>query len=155
MGKPLILKGFWNVRRLKKYRQKKLKIGRECGKSKKKYYVNFQKNIKWKQWKRQKSKNTFLNILAFSLKIVYRFRNNCIIHVGCSYLRNNILDILALDDRIYEAKKMLTASSTCSGASIWGRCLVLFIISDSIAGLIEVYKATLSLARGSESPSRI
>lgn len=26
MGKPLILKGFWNVRRLKKYRQKKLKI---------------------------------------------------------------------------------------------------------------------------------
>ena len=35
MGKPLILKGFWNVRRLKKYRQKKLKIGRECGKSKK------------------------------------------------------------------------------------------------------------------------
>ena len=38
MGKPLILKGFWNVRRLKKYRQKKLKI--------KKYYVNFQKNIK-------------------------------------------------------------------------------------------------------------
>ena len=27
MGKPLILKGFWNVRRLKKYRQKKLKIG--------------------------------------------------------------------------------------------------------------------------------
>lgn len=86
MGKPLILKGFWNVRRLKKYRQK--------------------------------SKNTFSNILAFSLKIVYRFRNNCIIHVGCSYLRNNILDILALDDRIYEAKKMLTASSTCSGASI-------------------------------------
>lgn len=47
MGKPLILKGFWNVRRLKKYRQKKLKIGRECGKSKKKKnYVNFQKNIK-------------------------------------------------------------------------------------------------------------
>lgn len=43
MGKPLILKGFWNVRRLKKYRQKKLKIGRECGK---KYYVNFRKNIK-------------------------------------------------------------------------------------------------------------
>lgn len=35
MGKPLILKGFWNVRRLKKYRQKKLKIGRECGKNKK------------------------------------------------------------------------------------------------------------------------
>lgn len=25
MGKPLILKGFWNVRRLKKYRQKKIK----------------------------------------------------------------------------------------------------------------------------------
>lgn len=46
MGKPLILKGFWNVRRLKKYRQKKLKIDRECGKSKKKYYVNFQENIK-------------------------------------------------------------------------------------------------------------
>ena len=68
---------------------------------------------------------------------------------------NDILDILALDNRIYEAKKMLTASSTCSGASIRGRCLVLFIISDSIAGLIEVYKATLSLARGSESPSRI
>ena len=154
MGNPLILKGFWNVRRLKKYRQKKLKIGRECGKNKK-YYVNFQENIKWKQWKRQKSKNTFSNILAFSLKIVYRFRNNCIIRVGYSYLRNNILDILALDNRIYEAKKMLTASSTCSGASIWGRCLVLFIISDSIAGLIEVYKATLSLARGSESPSRI
>lgn len=54
----------------------------------------------------------------FSLKIVYRFRNNCIIRVGYSYLRNNILDILALDNRIYEAKKMLTASSTCSGASI-------------------------------------
>ncbi len=35
MGKPLILKGFWNIRRLKKYRQKKLKIGRECGKNKK------------------------------------------------------------------------------------------------------------------------
>lgn len=40
MGKPLILKGFWNVRRLKK-----LKIGGECGKNKK-YYVNFQENIK-------------------------------------------------------------------------------------------------------------
>lgn len=34
MGKPLILKGFWNVRRLKKYRQKKLKIGKEYGKNK-------------------------------------------------------------------------------------------------------------------------
>ena len=45
MGKPLILKGVWNVRRLKKYRQKKLKIGGECGKNKK-YYVNFQENIK-------------------------------------------------------------------------------------------------------------
>ena len=55
---------------------------------------------------------------CFFLKIVYRFRNNCIIRVGYSYLRNNILDILALDNRIYEAKKMLTASSTCSGASI-------------------------------------
>ena len=90
MGKPLVLKGFWNVRRLKKYRQKKLKIGRECGKNKK-YYVNFQENIKWKQWKRQKSKNTFSNILAFSLKIVYRFRNNCIIHAGYSYFENNVL----------------------------------------------------------------
>lgn len=55
---------------------------------------------------------------CFLQKIVYRFRNNCIIRVGYSYLRNNILDILALDNRIYEAKKMLTASSTCSGASI-------------------------------------
>ena len=45
MGKPLILKGFCNVRRLKKYRQKKLKIGKEYGKNKK-YYVNFQENIK-------------------------------------------------------------------------------------------------------------
>ena len=45
MGKPLILKGFWNVRRLKKYRQKKLKIGKEYGKNKK-YYVNFRENIK-------------------------------------------------------------------------------------------------------------
>ena len=63
-------------------------------------------------------KQEYLFEYSFSLKIVYRFRNNCIIRVGYSYLRNNILDILALDNRIYEAKKMLTASSTCSGASI-------------------------------------
>ena len=31
MGKPLILKGFWNVRGMKKYRQKKLKNVRKCG----------------------------------------------------------------------------------------------------------------------------
>ena len=35
MGKPLILKGFWNVRRLKKYRQKKLKLAGNVVKAKK------------------------------------------------------------------------------------------------------------------------
>lgn len=48
MGKPLILKEFWNVRRLKKYRQKKLKIGRECGKSKKKILCKLSEKYKMK-----------------------------------------------------------------------------------------------------------
>lgn len=34
MGKPLILKGFWNVRRLKKYRQKKKKLAGNVVKTK-------------------------------------------------------------------------------------------------------------------------
>lgn len=117
MGKPLILKGFWNVRRLKKYRQKKLKIGRECGKSKK-ILCKLSGKYKMKAVKTIEKQEYLFEYSCFFLKIVYRFRNNCIIHVGYSYLRNNILDILALDNRIYEAKKMLTASSTCSGASI-------------------------------------
>ena len=110
MGKPLILKGFWNVRRLKKYRQKKLKIGRECGKSKK-ILCKLSEKYKMKAVETTEKQEYLFKYSCFFFK-------NSIIHVGCSYLRNNILDILALDDRIYEAKKMLTASSTCSGASI-------------------------------------
>lgn len=47
----------------------------------------------------------------------YLFEYSCFFFKN-SISNNDILDILALDNRIYEAKKMLTASSTCSGASI-------------------------------------
>lgn len=63
MGKPLILKGFWNVRRLKKYRQKKLKIS---GNVVKKYYVNHMGKYKMQSVKTtEKARITFRVFLLF------------------------------------------------------------------------------------------
>ena len=73
MGKPLILKGFWNVRRLKKYRQKKLKIGRDCGKSKKilcklseKYKMKAMKTTEKQEYLFEYSCFFFKNSISFS-----------------------------------------------------------------------------------------
>ena len=65
MGKPLILKGFWNVRRLKKYRQKKLKISGNVVKTKK-YYVNYLGKYKMQSVKTtEKARITFRVFLLF------------------------------------------------------------------------------------------
>ena len=66
MGKPLILKGFWNVRRLKKYRQKKLKIGRECGKNKGKYKMKAVKTTEKQEYLFEYSCFFFKNSISFS-----------------------------------------------------------------------------------------
>uniref|UniRef100_UPI003520A899 DUF6783 domain-containing protein n=1 Tax=Blautia faecicola TaxID=2509240 RepID=UPI003520A899 len=89
-----------------------------------------------------------VDVARYAALIQEKSPTNCDAHLAESLFQTR-------SSFIYEAKKILTASSTCSGDSICGRCFAFFIISDSIAGFIEVYNATLSLARGSESPCRI
>ena len=68
MGRPLILKGFWNVRGLKKYRQKKLKIGRECGKSKKKILCKLSEKYKMKAMKTTEKQEYLFEYSCFFFK---------------------------------------------------------------------------------------
>ena len=125
MGKPLILKGFWNVRRLIKYRQKKLKIS---GNVVKKILCESYGKIYIKETALDDRNCAWNGIYHIYYPVFYPRRPCCcdrrrkltvsFTQDTVSYSENDVADILARNSRIYEAKKILAASSTCSGASI-------------------------------------